>query len=145
MNRKQNSKWLLAALLAVSSATLFTPAAHAQQVEGHFTLPFAVHWGTAILAPGNYTFRGASSAEPFILTVHGNGTTAMIMAQGHSRLAGSRSSLLITRLGTQAVVSALQLAPYGATFSYRSSYRAPVQEEASNLRINVFSKPSTAP
>jgi hypothetical protein len=132
MNRKQNRKWLLAALLTVSSTTFFTATAHAQQVEGHFAVPFTVRWGTATLPAGNYSFTARSSADPFILTVRGNGTSAMIMAQGRSSLTGDRSSLRVTWVGNQAVVSALQLAPCGATFSYRSRYRMLTLEEASN-------------
>ena len=131
MNRKQNRQWLLAALLAVSSTTLFTATAHAQQVEGHFTLPFTAHWGAVTLPAGNYTFI-APSADPFIVTVRGNGTTAMIMAQGRNTLTGNRSSLRVTWVGNQAVVSALQLAPCGLTLFYGSRYRTLELEEASN-------------
>jgi hypothetical protein len=131
MNRKHNRRWLLAGVLAVSTTTLFTATAQAQQVEGHFTLPFAVRWGIATLPAGNYTFAARSTGEPFILTVRGSGTNAMIMAQGHNTLTGNRSSLHITWVGNQAVVSALQLAPCGATFSYRSHYRTLTPEEAS--------------
>jgi hypothetical protein len=123
---------LLAAVRAVSSTTLFTAPAHAQQAEGSFTLPYAVYWGAAMLPAGKYTFAAPSSIEPFILTVRGERTTIMIMAQGRSLLAGDRSSLLITREGNQAKVSSLQLALYGLRFEYGSRHRRPVQEEASN-------------
>jgi hypothetical protein len=134
MNRKWNRKRLLTALLAISSTTLFTAAAQAQRVAGSFTLPYTVHWGLATLPAGNYTFEAPSSSEPFILTVHGKGTSAMIMAQGRSTLAANGSALRIANQGNGAVVSSLQLAPYGLTFQYRSHGRRPVEIEASNRR-----------
>ncbi|MGA8598067.1 MAG: hypothetical protein WB676_25400 [Bryobacteraceae bacterium] len=132
MNRKQNRKWLFTTFLAVSSTTLFTGTAQAQHVAGSFTLPFTVHWGLATLPPGNYTFSARSTASPFILRVNGAGTSAMIRADGQNTLAGSHSSLLITREGNRATVSSLQLAPYGATFHYTSGRRPLRQEEALN-------------
>jgi hypothetical protein len=132
MNRKWNRKRLLTALLAISSTTLFTAAAQAQHVEGSFTLPYTVHWGLATLPAGNYTFEAPSSSEPFILTVRGKGTSAMIMAQGRTTLTANGSSLQIANEGNGAVVSSLQLAPYGLIFQYGSHRRRAVEMEASN-------------
>jgi hypothetical protein len=134
MNRKWNQKWLLTTLLAISSTTLFTAAAQAQRVEGSFTLPYTVHWGLATLPAGNYTFEAPSSSEPFILTVRGEGTSAMIMSQGRTTLTANRSSLQIANEGSGAIVSSLQLAPYGLTFQYGSHRCRAVEMEASNRR-----------
>ena len=131
MNRKQNRRWLLTAFLAVSSTTLFTAAAQAQQIAGSFTLPYAVHWGPAELPAGHYTFAARTSNNPFILTVRGKQTSAMIMAQSRNTLAGNRSSLHITRVGNQTIVASLQLAPYGVSFEYGNRRRPPVLEAAS--------------
>ena len=139
MNRKRNRQWLLAALLAISSTTLTTATAQAQQVAGHFTLPYAVHWGSATLPAGDYTFTAPSSVEPFILRVRGKGAAAMIMAQTRSTVTGDRSSLRVTRVGNQAVVSALQLAPYGLAFSYPNPYRKLARAEARN-RLMAFTE-----
>jgi hypothetical protein len=128
MNRKQNRKWLLATFLVISSTTLFTAAAQAEHVEGAFTLPCTVRWGPATLPAGYYTFTAQSSAEPFLLTVRGEKARAMIMARGRNTLAGHHSSLRITRVGNQAVVSSLQLAPYGLRFEYGTSHRQLVVE-----------------
>jgi hypothetical protein len=132
MNRKRNPRWVLATAFAISSTTLFTAAAQAQNVAGSFTLPYAAHWGSVALAAGHYTFSAPSSVEPFLVTVRGEGTTAMIMAQGRRMLKGDQSSLQLIVEGNQAVVSSLQLAPYGLTFTYGLSHRPPVQVEASN-------------
>jgi hypothetical protein len=129
MNRKQNRKWLLTTFLAVSSTTLFNAAAQAQAVAGAFTLPCTVRWGPATLPAGHYTFAARTSNNPFILTVRGEGASAMIMAGGRSTLIGNHSSLRITRVGNQAVVSSLQLAPYGVSFEYGNRHR-PVIEAA---------------
>ncbi len=140
MNRKQTRKWLLTTFLAVSSTTLFAAAAQAQRVAGSFTLPYTVHWGIATLPPGNYTFAARPTARPFILTVRGQGTVAMILSQGQNTMAGSHSSLTIMREGNRATVSSLQLAPYGLSFDY-GNRRAFLQEEALNRPAG---KPKTA-
>jgi hypothetical protein len=143
MNFKQNRKWLLTMALAVASATLFTATAQAQQVAGAFTLPCAVRWGVATLPAGHYTFTARSSIDPFLLTVRGRGTNAIIMAVSRNMVAGSRSSLSITRDGNQAVVSSLQLAPYGVSFNYGKRYRR-VVEAANRPPGKTGSIPTTA-
>jgi hypothetical protein len=132
MNRKQNPRWLFTALLAIGSTTLFSAAAQAQRIDGSFKLLYTVHWGLATLPAGDYTFEARSSSEPFLLTIRGEGTGAVIMAQGRSSFRGTGSALQIMKHGNQAVVSSLQLAPYGLTFNYISHHRGTVQEEAFN-------------
>ena len=131
MNRKQTRKWLLTSLLAVSSTTLFAASAQAQVIKGSFTLPCAVHWGAVMLPAGNYTFAAPSSNTPFILTVRNGKKASMIMERGRDTQIGNRSSLQITREGGQAVVSSLQLAPYGLRFEYGKRHPRPA-EVASN-------------
>lgn len=133
MNRKSNWKWLLTTLLAVSSTTLSPAVAHAQQIKGSFTLPYTIHWGTATLPAGHYTFAAQSSRIPFLLTVRGERTSMVIMMQSQSTPAGNRSTLSLTRVGNQTVVSALQLAPYGARFEYGNRHRRLAQEAANYL------------
>lgn len=132
MNRKQNRNWLLATLLAVSSTTLLAGTAQAEEVNGSFTLPYTVHWGAATLPAGHYSFGAKSSANPFMVTVRGEGKAAMIMARGSSLQGKGQSSLRVVREGNQVFVSSLQLAPYGMTFEYGPGPRRHVEIEASN-------------
>lgn len=129
MNRKQNRSWLLTTLLAISSATVITTGAHAQQVAGSFTLPYTVHWGLTTLPPGHYTLMSDSQSSQLMLQVRGAGSTAFIMAHGTNRLTGQRSALHIVRRGNQAAVSSLDLAYRGTTFEYATHLPRQIEEK----------------
>lgn len=143
MNRKQNRSWLLTALLAISSATVLATGVHAQQIEGSFTLPYAVHWGLATLPPGRYTLLSESRSNPFMLRVRGAGTTAIIMSHGKRRLTGERSALHIVRHGNQAAVASLDLAYRGTTFEYATHLPRQIEEKSKIAQVNVIDLPIT--
>ena len=65
------------ALCIVALAGLALPAS-AQNYKATFTLPFAAHWGSVDLQPGDYTISSNTLGTPF-LSVTGNGTTVSIL------------------------------------------------------------------
>lgn len=144
MNCKWNRRGLLTTVFAISFTTLFTAAAQAQDVTGSFTLPHSACWGMLRLPAGNYTFNTVSSDMPFILAVHGEGGSAFVMSQARSIVKGNRSFLQITEKNNQAVISSLQLAPYGLAFSYRSKHCPAEEEETAANRTPAKTKASAA-
>lgn len=69
---------VFAALLTVTLAALTLPA-NAQQYKATFTLPFEVHWSSAVLPAGDYSVRTDTLAATPILYVSGNGKTVMLL------------------------------------------------------------------
>ncbi|MGH9357367.1 MAG: hypothetical protein ACRD10_14670, partial [Terriglobia bacterium] len=48
-------------------ALLLSPViSHAQDAGGKFNLPYEVHWGNAVLSPGDYNFTVISSARLYL-------------------------------------------------------------------------------
>ena len=101
---------------------LFTFLAYAQSARsgGSFVLPMETRWGLAVLPAGPYTFTLASMGSP-ILTVRGQGKTAMIMLiPGTStHELSNHSSLTLIRNGHYAWVQSFDLGHLGTTFSCR--------------------------
>ncbi len=50
-----------ALIVAISTLSMFSTLAYAQDAVGKFTLPYEVHWGKAILDPGDYKYSIESS------------------------------------------------------------------------------------
>ena len=118
------SKRIRLIALAVLAASLLAGFARAQGSvvsSGRFTLPVETHWGLAVLPPGEYTYKLASSGFPAIVTVRGQGRAVMIMTNAgiSDHRVSDRSVLNIIRIGREATVRSLDLGHLGRTFNYR--------------------------
>ena len=92
----------------------FTFAANAQPTfAGKFTLPYEVHWGQAVLAPGQYSIRMNSVAGPAMITsANGDRTVyTQVPTIADSDKGGTR--LTITNLGHERKVRSLNLPELG--------------------------------
>ena len=124
---------VLAAVLL--TAGLFGSAANAQtNFRGKFTLPFAAHWGQAVLQPGDY-----------LLTMNNDDTMVVIRDAQSLRVVafeptniregsgGGASALIIDTSGEQHIVRSLRIAELGQAYVYsRASARE--KEEARHTR-----------
>ncbi len=121
MNTNRSLRLVTFAVLALVTACFGASLANAQEVRGTFNLPFEVHWGPAVLSPGNYSFQLNSSGflTPHIMLVHGEDHTAnFILPGGFEHSVSGKSALIVERQGESATVSALRLPDAGLVIYY---------------------------
>ena len=108
-------------LITLAAVLLFARLTSAQVSAGQFTLPVETRWGTAVLPPGDYSFRLPSPALPAVVTVSGQRKKVMIMADAGISEHGvsERSSLTLIRIGEKAFVRSFDLGHLGTTLYYR--------------------------
>jgi hypothetical protein len=109
---------LVAGLLPLTAGAQ-SPAA------GKFTLPLEVHWGTATLPKGDYSFSFAPSGGSTLLFVRKEGSPSrsyMIGDVGWDEMAGTSSAnrLVLGRLGDETYVKDLQLGCVGTVLHFRA-------------------------
>ena len=126
MNTNRSLRLVRFAVLAMLTACFGANLAHAQTLQGKFTLPFEVQWGQAVLPPGNYSFTLNSGVDPdstttcpYAVLVRGEDHTASIIVSriGDYSFSG-KNELIIERYGDRGAVRALRLAHAGLVFSY---------------------------
>jgi hypothetical protein len=119
---------LIAALLLVAGA--FSGPANAQgQTRARFTLPFEVHWGRAVLPPGDYRVRFPSEPQGvLVISDARNHDVAVERTDNQDDSAGRSSALLISTKGREHVVCSLTIAELGETFVYQRAPKHEVQE-----------------
>lgn len=103
----------LALLLAAS-------AGRAQNPEGKFTLPYRVHLGSAVLAPGKYSFTVLSLSESTCtLSVRGNGAWRYVLTSA-TRVGpvSGHSHLSIVTIGEERFVHSMTLKEANLEFRF---------------------------
>lgn len=113
-------KFLALALLAgIFSIGNLEAQQAAPATTGEFTLPFEVHWGKAILPPGDYSFTVANAGTATLITIRGKKQSAFVMTASTADCNSCGSSaLLILRTGKERSVQALRLAKLGVVLYY---------------------------
>jgi hypothetical protein len=97
---------------------LFAAAAHADPLfKGKFELANEVHWGQAVLPPGEYALTLDGWTQTIVIDDAKSGAAvARLQARfGYSR-ADDNSELLVNVRGRQRVVYSLRLAGFGEVF-----------------------------
>ncbi|HVN06981.1 MAG TPA: hypothetical protein VMT86_21335 [Bryobacteraceae bacterium] len=123
------------ALLSSLTLALLGPSmgarANAQGLTGNFTLPFAAHWGTATLQPGDYTFKAATVPGGKLFVYQGKRAVAMIYAQSFGLKASGRSVLVVERDEAAQTIRQMVLPDIGLVLYYPAynPKRGSVQEE----------------
>lgn len=95
--------------------------ASAQEVTGKFNLPFETHWGKAVLAPGDYSFRVNFMGGPpdyTVLTREDDQRQTIVMASTRTQATFSKSGLMVERHGNRGTVSSLRLAEASLVIYY---------------------------
>jgi hypothetical protein len=109
-------KLLVAVVLATS---VFVAAVNAQpRFQGKFTLPYEVHWSTAVLPAGQYTIRiNSIGAAAFVWSADGK-TAFVLPSRFRDDSQKGPTSLLITVYGNERRVRSLNLPELGASLVY---------------------------
>lgn len=121
----------LGILLAIC---LFAAAAHADSLfKGKFKLTHEVHWGQAVLPPGEYALTLDGSTPTIVVRDAESGAIiARLMARlGYPTSPSDDSEILVNVQGQQRVVYSLRLAGFGEVFQrsrISPSRRKPIEE-----------------
>ena len=121
MKMTQSFNLVKVMLLAVLAAGLSAGLASAQEVQGKFNLPFETHWGQAVLAPGDYSFRlnfSGGSPDYTVLTREQDQKETIIMASTRGQSSSAKSGLIVERHGNRGTVRSLRLAEAGLVLFY---------------------------
>ena len=96
-------------------------AANAQSlVKGSFTLPYEVHWGRAVLAPGHYTISIERADRPAAVSTSTGRIVAYVMARSFDDARKDQpSALVITKSESQRVVRLFNWREGNRRFIYR--------------------------
>jgi hypothetical protein len=111
-------KLMMVAALAIC---LNAGGASAQEMSGHFTLPFEARWGVATLPAGDYSFAldlDKSEAGGAIRLFQGTKAVALIAQQSSDTKMSGRSELTVVRKGSQNTVCELSLPQIGVALHY---------------------------
>jgi hypothetical protein len=105
-------------------------AASAQPlVKGTFTLPYEVHWGKAVLAPGHYSITIDRADRPALVTTPtGKGLTYVMARSFDDAMKGQPTALIITKSETQRIVRSLNWREGNRRFIYRAFTEAERKE-----------------
>lgn len=109
-----------AAVLAVLALGLSPSLAKAQEYQGKFTLPFEAQWGSAVLAPGDYTFEIASTA-PHMVSLRGEERKTVLIVPfptPEEKVGSNQSKLTLVDNGVRYVVHSFEAVELGQTFEY---------------------------
>ena len=114
----------LAVAAAITVGASVAPAS-AQSLKGTFTLPYEVHWGKAVLAPGSYTISIDSVRGPAIVrTSTGEGRALLMPVTVDKAMKDQPSSLLITKVENERVVRYLNFREADTSLAYRPFTRS---------------------
>lgn len=107
--------------------------------KGTFSLPAETHWGTAVLAPGDYSLRlDAMAQRPLVVIRQGTRTVVMAMVWNTEQpRTPANSKLLIVGRGNQARVHIL----YAAELKTAFHFRVPEQYEVYTRLITQANEP----
>ena len=133
MNTKHSFRLVEILLLALAAA-IFCPAmASAQLAAAHvsFSLPFEARWGKAVLRPGQYTLTLDTASANGVVSVRGNGQTAILCAQAFSdKDTSGQSSLVLVRSQGTYTVRALDLGRLGVFYYWLPKGETPLARNA---------------
>jgi hypothetical protein len=137
--RVLSSVWVFVIGFALLGA--LPSVAHAQAVEGEFTLRHQVRWGSLVLPAGRYAFTVESAGFPTRIFVHGEGKGAprgMILAMSWDEIDSAKSSELVLVLkGGEFVVQSFYVPALGRVLNYlprtKGSNSAPQQTAQARL------------
>jgi hypothetical protein len=114
--------WVVA---AVAASALSGTASAQSLVKGSFTLPYEVHFGKAVLAPGSYTISMDSTRGPAIVrTSTGSGRALVVARSVDKSVAGQPTALLISQRENQRIVRSFNWREGDMAFVYEPFTKA---------------------
>jgi len=117
----------LARRFAIAAALAALAAGAAQAGSGYggkITLPNEVHWGAAVLPPGEYTLAMDTIAGPLRVTDSSGQIRALVFAVPDVATQAQPTAILITREGSQRTVRSLNCPPWGHKLVFKPLTRA---------------------
>lgn len=129
---------LIAAVLLVAGA--FSGPANAQgQRVAKFTLPFEVHWGQAVLPPGDYLARFPTDMQGILVISNAKNHREVAIERTTNREdSGERSSALLVGTNRNHVVYSLTIAELGETFIYERAPKSEAEEARGTQKVPVL-------
>jgi hypothetical protein len=111
MQFKKQSRLAKMAFAALTLATLLSGSALAEEAAGKFVLTHPVHWGTVVLAPGEYTYKldHRSTAVLLIRAASGAPGFMVLCTSVNTSAPGTPNSLRLERMGDEWFVSSMSL------------------------------------
>ena len=137
---KKATTFLKLAVAAAIAVGVSVGPASAQSLKGTFTLPYEVHWGKAVLAPGPYTISIDSVRGPAIVrTSTGAGRALVMPLTVDKAMKDHPSALLITKVENERVVRYLNFREADTSLVYR-----PFTKSERNL-VGQLGEPEAVP
>jgi len=130
-----------AATLALGALATSGNAQNAYQ--GKFTLPCEVHWGSATLPAGDYTFTLPSNTAPYRLYIQGQGVSAIIQAAtADQEVVSERPHLNLVDIADVQTVQTFEATQLGVTFIYSTPKQKHMGRKEARQKTTM---PQTAP
>ena len=120
--KKASFNFLKLAVATAIAVGLSVGSASAQPlVKGTFTLPYEVHWGKAVLPPGQYSITIDDARRPSLVSNTLTGERrAFVMARALSdAMKGQPTALLITKIENERFVRSFNWREGNQSFIYR--------------------------
>ena len=119
MNSLRNRVLIIAAVALAVVCASAVPASAQLICKGSFTLSQEVHWQTATLPPGDYTFEMQSLASPYRIVLRGpNGSSLINAVVANEEADNDQSMLVVEHRGGRSTIAELRLSPIGRTLRY---------------------------
>jgi hypothetical protein len=129
MKSLRNRVLTIAAVAVAVVCASAVPASAQLVCKGSFTLSQEVHWQTATLPPGDYTFEMQSLASPYRIILKGpNGSSFISAVVANEEADNDQSMLVVEHRGGRATIAELRLSPIGRTLRY-SAPKPPKETE----------------
>jgi hypothetical protein len=119
MKSLRNRMLVIAAVTLAVVCASAVPASAQLVCQGSFTLSHEVHWQTATLPPGDYTFEMQSLASPSRIILRGpNGSSFISALVANEEADNDQSMLVVENRGGRSTIAELRLATIGRTLRY---------------------------
>ena len=139
----KHSRFAKAALAALTFASLLADSALAEDAAGKFVLAHPVRWGSANLAPGEYTYKVEHKAQELLLIRAASGAPGfMVLCTSVSSVTpGAPNSLKLERMGDEWFVSSMSLPELDEELHFQPPSRTEVTRAASASKMASLSHP----
>jgi hypothetical protein len=124
--------------MAVAICVAASAASAQSLVKGSFTLPYEVHWGKAVLAPGHYTIAIDRADRPAAVSTPTGRIVAYVTARSFDDARkDAPTALVITKTESQRVVRSFNWREGNRRFIYRPFTAAERQQVARAAEVET--------
>src|SRR5690348_16250158 len=107
MNSNRRSRLVLYVALTLLTGCFGVGRAHAQSLNGKFTLPVETRWGQAVLPAGDYNLTRDEDDWKHVITIRGQAFVAMVSYITHDythNYSAGDSTLTLVRHGNKGTI-----------------------------------------